>query len=167
MPTVGEIGSADLCGCRFVKGKSAAQIVDEHWLDDGMSKPGRKTRQGHRLTRMGAVEEFGSEDIGSLYADANSAAQELVACTQMRIRQSAAACASQGLDLARSKTWMKDCPRHTNDSTADAAKQAVGTALWTGRTWVKWQHHGGRTWEHNWALQAAETWDHAPSLAGK
>jgi hypothetical protein len=24
MPTVGEIGSADLCGCRFVKGKSAA-----------------------------------------------------------------------------------------------------------------------------------------------
>jgi len=167
MPTVGEIGSADLCGCRFVKGKSAAQIVDEHWLDDGMSKPGRKTRQGHRLTRMGAVEEFGSEGIGSLHADANSAAQELVACTQMRIRQSAAACASQGLDLARSKTWMKDCPRHTNDSTADAAKQAVGTALWTGRTWVKWQHHGGRMWEHNWALQAAETWDHAPSLARK
>jgi hypothetical protein len=26
-----------------------------------------------------------------------------------------------------------------------------------GRTWVKWQPHGGRTWEHNWsALQAAE-----------
>jgi len=26
-----------------------------------------------------------------------------------------------------------------------------------GRTWVKWQHHEGRTWEHNWsALQAAE-----------
>ena len=74
MPTVGEIGSADLCGCRFVKGKSAAQIVDEHGLDDGISKPGRKTRQGHRLTRTGAVEEFGSEDIGSLHADANSAA---------------------------------------------------------------------------------------------
>jgi len=51
MPIVGEIDSADLCGCRFVKGKSAAQIVDEHWLDDGMFKPGRKTRQEHRQTR--------------------------------------------------------------------------------------------------------------------
>jgi hypothetical protein len=29
-------------------------------------------------------------------------------------------------------------------------------ASW-GRTWVKWQPHGDRTWEHNWgALQAAE-----------
>jgi hypothetical protein len=75
MPTVGEIDSADLCGYRFIKGKSAAQIVDEHGLDDGMSKPGRKTRQGHRLTRTGHVEEFGSKDIGSLHADANSAAR--------------------------------------------------------------------------------------------
>ena len=122
MPTVGEIDSADLRGCRFVKGKSVAQIVDEHGLDDGMFKPDRKTRQGLRLTRTGVVEEFGSEDIGSLHADANSAAQELAACTQMRIRQRAAACASQGLDLARSKTWMKDCPRHTSDSTADEAR---------------------------------------------
>ena len=75
MPTVGEIGSADLCGCRFVKGKSAAQIVDEHGLDDGISKPSKKNRQGHRLTRTGAIEEFGSEDIGSRHADANSAAR--------------------------------------------------------------------------------------------
>jgi len=75
MPTMGEIGSANLCGCRFVKGKSAAQIVDKHGLDDGMSKPDRKTRQGHRLTRRGPVEEFSSEDIGSLHADANSAAR--------------------------------------------------------------------------------------------
>jgi len=75
MPTVGEIGSADLCGCRFVKGKSAAQIVDEHGLDDGISKPSKKNRQGHRLTRTGAVEEFGSKDIGSRHADANSAAR--------------------------------------------------------------------------------------------
>jgi len=75
MPIVGEIGSAYLCGCRFVKGKSTKQIVDEHGLDDGMSKPGRKTRQGHRPMRTGAVEEFGSEDIGSLHADANSAAR--------------------------------------------------------------------------------------------
>jgi hypothetical protein len=51
------------------------QIVDEHGLDNGMSKSGRKTRQGHRLTRTGAVKEFGSEDIGSLHADANSAAR--------------------------------------------------------------------------------------------
>jgi len=91
MPTVGKIGSADLCGSRFVKGKSAVQIVDEHGLDDGMSKPSRKTRQGHRLTRTWAVEEFGSE---GLHADANSAAQELAACTQMRIQQRATACAS-------------------------------------------------------------------------
>jgi hypothetical protein len=75
MPTGAEIGSADLCGCRFVQGKSAAQIVDEHWLDDGLSRPRRKTRQGDRLTRTGAVEEFGSEDSGSLHADANSAAR--------------------------------------------------------------------------------------------
>jgi len=75
MPTVVEIGSADLCGCRFVKGKSAAQIVDEHWLDDGLSRPRRKTRQGDRLTRTGAVEEFSNEDIGSLHADANSTAR--------------------------------------------------------------------------------------------
>jgi len=75
MLTVGEIDSADLCGYRFVKGKSAAQIVDEHGLDDEMSKPGRKTHQGHRLMRTGAVEEFSSENIGSLHADANSAAR--------------------------------------------------------------------------------------------
>jgi len=65
-----------------------------------MSKPSRKTRQGHRLTRTGAIEEFGSEDIGSLHADANSAMRELAACTQMQIRPRATACASQGLDLA-------------------------------------------------------------------
>jgi len=61
-----------LCGCRFVKEKSAAQIVDEHGPDDGMSKPDRKTCQGLRLTRIGAVEEFGSEDIGSLHAGIDS-----------------------------------------------------------------------------------------------
>jgi hypothetical protein len=75
MPTEREIDSADLWCCRFVKEKSAAQIVDEHGLDDGMSTPCRKTRQGHRLTRTGVVEEFGSAGIGSLHADANSAAR--------------------------------------------------------------------------------------------
>jgi len=153
MPTVGEIGSADLCGWRFVKEKSAAQIVDEHGLDDGMSKPDRKTRQGHRLTRTGAVEEFGSEDIDRLHADANLAAQELAACTQMWIRQRAAACASQGLDLARCKTWTKDYPRHVNDSPDDAARagswgcqvgmQNVGSGSYGyPRSW----DHGGWTW---------------------
>jgi len=87
-----------------------------------MSKPGRKTRQGHRLTRTGAVEEFGSEDIGNPHADVNSAAQELAGCTQMRIRQRATTCASHGFDLARSETWTKDCLRHTSDSTADEAR---------------------------------------------
>jgi len=53
-------------------------------------------------------------------------------------------------------------------SAANAARQVVGTALWTGRTWVKWQHHGGRTWEHNWGLsKLLRLWDHATSLAGK
>jgi len=108
MPSVGEIGSVDLCGCRFVKEKSVAQIVDEHGLDEGLSKP----RQGDRLTRIGAIAKFGSVGRGSLHAYANSAAQELAACPQMRIRQRAANGASQGLDLARSKTWAKDCPRH-------------------------------------------------------
>ena len=50
------------------------QIVDEHGLDDGMFRIGGKTRQGDRLTKVGAVAEFGKEDIGSLYADVDSAA---------------------------------------------------------------------------------------------
>ena len=50
------------------------QIVDEHGLDDGMLRTGGKTRQGDRLTKVGAVTEFGSEDIGSLHADVDSAA---------------------------------------------------------------------------------------------
>ena len=82
MPTVGKIGSADLCGSRFVKGKSAVQIVNEHGLDDGMSKPSRKTRQGHRLTRTWAVEEFGSE---GLHADANSAARSSLCKSRARL----------------------------------------------------------------------------------
>jgi hypothetical protein len=114
--------------------------------------------------RTGAVEEFGNANIGSSHVDANSAAQELTSCTQMRIRQRATACASHGFDLARSETWTKDYPRHTSDSTAEEARagrwgcqvgmQNVGSGShglpksW-GRTWVKWQHHGSRMWEHN------------------
>ena len=71
------------------------QIVDEHGLDDGMLRTGGKTRQGDRLTKVGAVTEFGSEDIGSLHADVDSAAQTLAVCTQIRIRQRATACASR------------------------------------------------------------------------
>jgi hypothetical protein len=58
------------------------QIVDEHGLDDGMFKPDRKTRQGHRLTRTGAVEEFSSE---SLHADANSAARNSLCKSGVRL----------------------------------------------------------------------------------
>jgi len=105
-----------------LKEKSAMQIVDEHGLDARMSRPGRKTRQGYRLTRTGAVEKFNSANISSPHADANSAAQELTACTQMRIQQRTTTCASHGFDLARSKTWTKDCPRHTSNLTADAAR---------------------------------------------
>jgi hypothetical protein len=72
--------------------------------------------------RTGAVAEFGSINIDILHADANSAVQTLAACTQMRIRQRATACASRWFDLARSETWTKDCPRHVSDSTDDAAK---------------------------------------------
>jgi len=74
MPTGEEISNANLCGCRFVKGKSAAQIVEEHELDDGLSRPRRKTRQEDRLMRTRAITEFGSADIGILHVDANSAA---------------------------------------------------------------------------------------------
>jgi len=74
MSTGEEISSADLCGCRFIKGKSAVQIVDEHGLDDGLSRPRKKTHQEDRLTRTGAITKFGSADIGILHVDANSAA---------------------------------------------------------------------------------------------
>jgi len=74
-------------------------------------------------------------------------------------------------------TWGLD--NGPSKSAANAAEQVGGTALWTartwvkwqphgGKTWVKWQHHGGRTWEHNWGLsKLLRPWDHATSLAGK
>jgi len=88
------------------KEKSAAQIVDEHGLDEGLSKP----RQEDRLTRIGTIAEFGSVDRGSLHADANSAAQRLAAricefgsalaaCLQMRTRQRAANLCKSGARL--------------------------------------------------------------------
>jgi len=43
-------------------------------MDDGLSRPSRKTRQRDRLIRTGAVMEFGSANIGILHVDANLAA---------------------------------------------------------------------------------------------
>ena len=141
-----------MCCCRFVKGRSAAQIVDEHGLDDGMSKPGSKTGQGDRLMRTRVVTEFSSVNIGILHADLNSAAQTLAACTQMPIRQRATACASRWFDLARSKTWTKDCPRHVRDQQETQQELAVGAAKWACRTWVvavmNIQDHGIMGAEH-------------------
>jgi len=48
------------------------QIVNEHELDDRLSRLSRKTRQEDRLTRTGAVTEFSSANISSLHTDANS-----------------------------------------------------------------------------------------------
>jgi hypothetical protein len=72
-----------LCNCRFVKEKPEVQIVDEHGLDDGMFRTSGKTRQGDRLTKVGAVAEFGKEDSGSLHADVDSVAQTLAVCTRI------------------------------------------------------------------------------------
>ena len=105
-----------------------AQIVDEHRVDDGMSKPGRKTRQGHRLTRTRAVEEFGSEDIDSLHADANSAAH------------------NNQLVQVRGSTWHDlKLGRRTVQGirvTQQLTKQelADGVARWACITWVSGSH---------------------------
>jgi len=103
--------------------KSAVQI----YAAVGSSK---KNRQRRLLTNIGLTMECPSQagklikGIGwrELGLSKNSAAKTLAACTQMRIRQRTAACVSQGLDLTWSKTWTKDCPRHTSDSTADEAR---------------------------------------------
>jgi len=66
----------------------------------------------------------------------------------MRIRQRATACASHGLDLARSKTWTKDCPRHTSDSIADEAR-AGRWGCQVGMQNVGSSSHGlPRSWDH-------------------
>ena len=108
MPTVGEIGSADLYGCRFVKEKSATRLLTNMGLT--MECPS----QAGKLVRGIGWREQG--------LSRNSAAKTLAACTQMRIRQRATACASCWFNLARSETWTKDCPRHVSDSTDDAAR---------------------------------------------
>jgi len=134
--------------------KSAAQIC----AAVGSSK---ENRQRRLLTNMGwtmdcpghagkLVRGIGWRELG---LSRNSAAKTLAACTQMRIRQRAAACASRWLDLARSETWTKDCPRHVSDSMDDAARagsrgcqvgmQNVGSGSYGyPRSW----DHGGWTW---------------------
>jgi hypothetical protein len=50
MPT-GGISSADLCSCRFVGEKRQRRFFDEHGLDAGLSRPGRKIHPGDTLTK--------------------------------------------------------------------------------------------------------------------
>jgi hypothetical protein len=49
----------------------------------GRRELGLSRNSAAKTLATGTVEEFGSEDIGSLHAEANSAAQELAACTKM------------------------------------------------------------------------------------
>ena len=74
MPTVGEIGSANLCSCKFIKENQQRKLFDKHGLDAGLSRLGNKIHQGCRLTKTRVVADIGSAKIGSLYADANSTA---------------------------------------------------------------------------------------------
>ena len=50
--SVGRFGSADLCGCRFVGENRQRRLSDEHGLDAGLSRPGRKSRRGDTLTKQ-------------------------------------------------------------------------------------------------------------------
>jgi hypothetical protein len=54
MPTGGKIGSADLCSCRFVGENRQRRFFDEHGLDAGLARPGRKIHQGDTLTNSAA-----------------------------------------------------------------------------------------------------------------
>jgi hypothetical protein len=48
----GEIGSADLCNWGFVRENRQRRLFDEHGLDAGLSRPGRKSRPGDTLTKQ-------------------------------------------------------------------------------------------------------------------
>jgi hypothetical protein len=48
----GRSGSADLRSCSFVGEKRQRRFFDEHGLDDGLSRPGRKIRAGDTLTKQ-------------------------------------------------------------------------------------------------------------------
>ena len=53
MPTVGKIGSAEIRSWRPVGENRQRRFVDEHGLDAGLSRPGRKIRRGDALTKQG------------------------------------------------------------------------------------------------------------------
>ena len=52
MPIVGKISSVYLCSCRFVKENRQQRLFDEHGLDAGLSKPGKKIHQGGTLMKQ-------------------------------------------------------------------------------------------------------------------
>ena len=66
--SVGRFGSADLCGCRFVGENRQRRFFDEHGLDDGLSRPGRKIRPGDTLTKAGSSGKIGFFDEHGLDA---------------------------------------------------------------------------------------------------
>jgi hypothetical protein len=72
MPPAGKIGGADLCSWGFVGENRQRIFFDEHGLDDGLSRPGRKIhrgdtvkkqrwfRHGGRSVGIGSADEIGS-----------------------------------------------------------------------------------------------------------
>jgi hypothetical protein len=45
MLTVGKIGSADLCSCRFARENRHCKLFDGHGLDTGLFRPSKKIFQ--------------------------------------------------------------------------------------------------------------------------
>jgi len=52
MPPAGKTGSADLCSWGFVGENRQCRLFDEHGLDAGLSRPGRKSHRGDTLTKQ-------------------------------------------------------------------------------------------------------------------
>jgi len=73
-------GSADLCSCGFVGENRQHRFFDEHGLDDGLVRPGKKIHQGDTLMKTGAA-----ADNGSLHGDANSAALDGLCKSRVRL----------------------------------------------------------------------------------
>src|SRR4030042_154441 len=64
MPTRGKIGSADLSSWGFVGENRQRRFFDEHGLDDGLSRPGRKIRPGDTLTKQRGMKPCGVQTRG-------------------------------------------------------------------------------------------------------
>ena len=60
MPPAGKIGSADLGSWGLVGENRQRRFFDEHGLDDGLSRPGRKIRPGDTLTKQRWSRHWGS-----------------------------------------------------------------------------------------------------------